>query len=51
MTGEKPSAARKNGERIEEDEVLEMVAEDRGEEFVEENRELILTDAKRLGLI
>lgn len=51
MTGRNPSDARKNGEKMDEEEVLEMAAEDRGEEFVEENEELILADAKRLNLI
>lgn len=35
----------------EEQEVLDQVAEDRGEEFVEENEELILADAERLNLL
>ena len=35
----------------EEQEVLDQVAEERGEEFVEENVELILADAERLNLI
>jgi hypothetical protein len=35
----------------EEEEILEQVAEDRGEEFAAENEELILADAKRLNLI
>lgn len=51
MTGEKPSAALKNREKMDEEEVLEMAAEDRGKEFVEENEEIILADAKRLNLI
>jgi len=51
MTGRNPSDALKNGEKMDEDEVLEMVAEDRGEEFAEENEELILADADRMGLI
>jgi len=35
----------------EEQEVLDQVAEDRGEEVAEENEELILADAERLNLI
>lgn len=35
----------------EEQAILEQVAEDRGEKFVEENEELILADADRMGLI
>ena len=35
----------------EEQEVLDQVAEDRGEEFVEEKVELILADAERLNLL
>ena len=35
----------------EEQEVLDQVAEDRAEEFVEENEELILADAERLNLL
>ena len=35
----------------EEQEVLNQVAEDRVEEFVEENEELILADAERLNLL
>jgi len=51
MTGEKSSDAQNSGEKMDEDEVLEMVAEERGEEFAEENEELILADAERMGLI
>ena len=39
------------GEELDEEEILDQVAEERGEEFVEENEELILADAKRLNLI
>ena len=35
----------------EEQEILDDVAEDRREEFVEENEELILADAERLNLL
>ena len=35
----------------EEQDILDQVAEDRGEEFVEENEELILADAERLNLL
>lgn len=35
----------------EEQKILDQVAEERGEEFVEENEELILANAKRLNLI
>jgi len=35
----------------EEQEVLDQVAENRGGEFVEENEELILSDAERLNLL
>ena len=34
-----------------EQEVLDQVAEERGEEFAEENEELILADAERLNLL
>lgn len=42
---------RKEDRTPEEQRVIDQVAEDRGEEFAEENAELILSDAERLNLI
>ena len=55
MSDSEPSTTSKKrrdaGEKLDEEEILDMVAEERGEEFVDENEEVILADAKRLNLI